>query len=83
MVKLDILEQDLTCANFVEQALQVEGLYQDMKDLVLKQKPSQWRNEQVDFLAGWIDVMFSDWLDIFGPIGCCYFLPFHFSFFQN
>ena len=67
-MKTHILEQDLTCANFVEQALQVEGLYQDMKDLVLKQKPSQWRNEQVcsvhDFLAGWIDVMFSDWLQI-------------------
>ena len=68
-MKTHILEQDLTCANFVEQALQVEGLYQDMKDLVLKQKPSQWRNEQLcsihDFLSGLIDVMFSDWLGRF------------------
>ena len=65
-MKTHILEQDLTCANFVEQALQVKGLCQDMKDLVLKQKPSQCRNEQVssihDFLTGGIDVMFSDWL---------------------
>ena len=69
-MKTHILEQDLTCSNFVEQVLQVEGLYQDMKDLVLKQKSSQWRNEQVrsihDFLAGLIDVKFSDWS--YGPI---------------